>query len=175
MEQFWYVLFGGEHNISLAQECSRTVLVFFYGLLLLRLSGRRTFADWSAFDIILSIIIGSSLSRALTGSAPLPGTLAAAAVLVALHVLLGHLVASSRTLSRVIEGGPIELGADGRIDHRARRRTMISESDIHEALRARGLEDEGAAKRIVLEASGVISIIKKRIRRERNECPGRAV
>jgi len=28
-------------------------------------------------------------------------------------------------------------------------------------LRARGLEDEGAAKRIVLEASGVISIIKK--------------
>jgi uncharacterized membrane protein YcaP (DUF421 family) len=58
MEQYWYELFGSEHNLSLAQECARTVLIFFYGLLLLHLSGRRTFADWSAFDIILSIIIG---------------------------------------------------------------------------------------------------------------------
>src|SRR5689334_6360474 len=162
MEQFWYVLFGGEHNISIAQECSRTVLVFFYGLLLLRLSGRRTFADWSAFDIILSIIIGSSLSRALTGGAPLLGTLAAAAVLAALHVVVGHLVAYSRTLSVLIEGEPIELGADGRIDHRARRRTMISECDIYEALRARGLENERDTKRIVLEASGAISILKRK-------------
>jgi uncharacterized membrane protein YcaP (DUF421 family) len=161
MEQYWSELFGSEHNISLAQECARTVLIFFYGLLLLRLSGRRTFADWSAFDIILSIIIGSSLSRALTGGAPLLGTLAAAAVLAALHVLLGHLVAYSKTFSRIIEGGPIELGAGGQIDHRARRHSMISECDIREALRARGIEDERDTRRIVLEASGAISIIKK--------------
>jgi len=162
MEQYWYGLFGSAHNLSLAQECARTILIFFYGLLLLRLSGRRTFADWSAFDIILSIIIGSSLSRALTGGAPLLGTLAAAAVLAALHVVVGHLVAYSRTLSVLIEGEPIELGADGRIDHRARRRTMISECDIYEALRARGLENERDTKRIVLEASGAISILKRK-------------
>lgn len=167
MAQVGLEIFGSEHDISLVQECARTVLIFFYGLLLLRLSGRRTFADWSAFDIILSIIIGSSLSRALTGSAPLLGTLAAAAVLTALHVLLGHLVAYSRTLSRVIEGGPIELGADGRIDHRARRRTMISDCDIREALRAHGLEHEEMTRRIVLEASGAISIIKKTTGAER--------
>jgi uncharacterized membrane protein YcaP (DUF421 family) len=164
MEQLWYDLFGTEHNMSLAQECARTVLIFLYGLLLLRLSGRRTFADWSAFDIILSIIIGSSLSRALTGDAPLLGTFAAAAVLTVLHVLVGYLVASNTTLSRVIEGGPVELAIDGRIDHRARRRTMISEYDIREALRARGLEDVGDTKRIVLEASGAITVIKKKAR-----------
>ena len=162
MEQFWHDLFGSQHNVSLAQECARAVVIFFYGFLLLRLSGRRTFADWSAFDIILSFIIGSSLGGALYGAAPFLGTLAAAAALAVLHVLLGHLVASSKTLARAIEGGSVELVVDGRIDHRARRRMMISECDIREALRARGLEDESDVKRIVLEASGAISVIKKR-------------
>ena len=161
MEQFFTGLFGVQEHLTLAQECARAVLIFFYGLLMLRLSGRRTFGDWSAVDIILSIIIGSALARALTGNAPLPGTLAAAAVLTALHVAVGYLVASSKTLSRIVEGAPAELGADGTIDHRTRRRCMISECDIHEALRGEGLEDAQGTKRIVLEASGAISIIKK--------------
>ena len=79
-------VFGVEHNVSLAQECARAVLIFFYGLALLRLTGRRTFAHWSALDVLLSIIIGSNLSRALTGSVPLAGTLLASALLVGLHV-----------------------------------------------------------------------------------------
>ncbi|MGH8291183.1 MAG: hypothetical protein ACREV7_19635 [Steroidobacteraceae bacterium] len=41
----------------------------------MRLAGRRTFARWSALDMIVSIIMGSSLSRALTGAAPLGGTI----------------------------------------------------------------------------------------------------
>jgi len=162
MEQFLIGLFGLQNHLTLWQECARAVLIFFYGLLMLRLSGRRTFGDWSALDIIISIIIGSALARALTGSAPLPGTLAAAAVLTALHVTIGYLVAFSRTASRIVEGAPVELGANGSIDHRARRRSMISECDVHEALRAEGVEDAAATKRIVLEAGGAISIIKKR-------------
>jgi uncharacterized membrane protein YcaP (DUF421 family) len=39
---------------------------------------------------------------------------------------------------------------------------MISECDIHEALRAEGIEDASATKRIVLEPSGAISVIKQR-------------
>ena len=36
-------IFGGMKDLTLAQECARAVLVFFYGLVMLRLSGRRTF------------------------------------------------------------------------------------------------------------------------------------
>src|SRR5215813_3163488 len=107
-------IFGSEHNFGLWQECARAVLIFFYGLVLLRLSGRRTFADWSALDVILSIIVGSALARAMTGNAPLPGTLAAAATLTALHVLIAFFVARNKRFSLIIEGGPIELGAHGR-------------------------------------------------------------
>jgi uncharacterized membrane protein YcaP (DUF421 family) len=165
MDTFLTGVFGVENHLTLMQECSRAILIFFYGLLLLRLSGRRTFADWSALDVILSIVVGSALARAVTGSAPLPGTLAAAAVLTALHVLIASLVARNKWFSRVIEGGPIELGSKGHIDARTLSRNLISECDIHEALRAQGVEGASDTERIVLEASGAISVIKKRERR----------
>ena len=153
-------ILGSEHNVSLWQECARAVLIFFYGLALLRLSGRRTFAQWSALDVVLSIVIGSSLSRAMIGSAPLLGTLAACAALVALHVLLAHGVARSPAFSAIVEGSPVELGKDGAVDERQRLRHMISEGDLMESLRKKGIEDVRRTKRIVLEASGDITVIK---------------
>jgi uncharacterized membrane protein YcaP (DUF421 family) len=156
-------LFGSEHTITLGQECARAVLVFFYGLAMLRLSGRRTFASWSALDIIVSIIIGSSLSRVLTGAAPLAGTLAAVAVLVLLHLGVAYAIARSPGLSRLIEGNPVELARNGDLDEEVRLRHKISLSDLAEALRDHGLDglaDLARVRRMVLEPSGKISVIK---------------
>src|SRR6185437_1700945 len=114
-------LFGVKDHVSLSQGCARAVLIFFYGLLLLRISGRRTFGRWSALDIGVSIIVGSALGRALTGNAPLPGTMVAAAVMVGLHVLIANIVARFPRLARIIEGQSIILAEQGRIDHRARK------------------------------------------------------
>lgn len=153
-------VFGVEHNVSLAQECARAVLIFFYGLALLRLTGRRTFAHWSALDVLLSIIIGSNLSRALTGSVPLAGTLLASALLVGLHVMCAQGVARYKRLSAIIEGKPVDLGRNGSVDLQTRQRHMVSECDLMEALRKRGIEDVRGTKHIVLEASGEITVIK---------------
>ncbi len=51
-------IFGTSDHVSLAQECARAALIFFFGLALVRLSGRRVFAKWSALDIIVSITHG---------------------------------------------------------------------------------------------------------------------
>ncbi len=153
-------IFGGSHDLTTLQQCARAVLVFFYGLTLLRLSGRRTFAEWSALDIVLLIVIGSSLGRAVTGSVPLWGTLAACAVLCTLHIILAWAIAHKAWLARLVEGVAVELGQGGRIDTAMRKRYWISENDVAEALRKRGVEDVRRTKRIVLEASGEITVVK---------------
>jgi len=156
-------IFGIKDHVSLVQECARAILIFLYGLILLRLSGRRTFGHWSALDIVISIIVGSALGRAMTGSAPLPGTMAAAAVMVGLHVLIASAVARSRRLSRIVEGNPVILIEQGRIDHKARKNAMISECDLSEALRQEGVDGENGleeVKKMTLEPSGKISVIK---------------
>ncbi|WP_315927252.1 DUF421 domain-containing protein [Mesorhizobium sp. SP-1A] len=156
-------LFGVKDHVSLPQECARAFLIFFYGLILLRLSGQRTFGHWSALDIVLSIVVGSALGRAVTGNAPLPGTMAAAAVMVGLHVLVAIAVARSRSLSQLVEGRPIILVERGRVNHKARKDAMISESDLSEALRQEGIDGFSGIEEVetmTLEPSGKISIVK---------------
>ena len=153
-------LFGVTGQVTWAQECARAMLIFAYGLALVRLAGRRVFGKWAALDIIVSIVIGSNLSRALTGSAHLWGTLAATTLLMALHWILSHAAARSPWLSHLLEGRSIHLGRDGQMDERALARYAVSEADIQEALRSAGLEGTVGTRRIVLEPSGKISVLK---------------
>ena len=153
-------LVGQTHELTWAQECARAVLIFGYGLLLVRVAGRRVFGKWSALDIVVSIMVGSNLSRALTGSAPLWGTLAATTLLLGLHWVVAQGVARIASLSRLLEGGAIELGRDGDLDHRARRAFTVSEADLDEALRSAGIANASETRLIMLEPSGRISVLK---------------
>jgi uncharacterized membrane protein YcaP (DUF421 family) len=154
-------IFGPDKGISWGQECARAVLIFGYGLLLVRIAGRRVFGRWSAIDIVVSIIVGSNLSRALTGNAPLWGTLAATTLLMVLHWLLAHAAARIRWFSRLVEGGPIPLAKAGEADEQVLRTHGVSRADLHEALRDKGLEHVAETRLINLEPSGKVTILKK--------------
>lgn len=154
-------LFGTLRHVTIVQECLRAILIFAYGLTMLRISGRRTFARWSALDIIISIIVGSSLSRAMTGAAPLGGTLAAVAVLVILHLALAFAVTRSAWLSQLVEGRAVMLIENGKPDESAQRRHFVSTEDLNQALRQRGLASADQAKAVHLEANGRISVVKQ--------------
>ncbi|MBV9548874.1 MAG: DUF421 domain-containing protein [Alphaproteobacteria bacterium] len=163
MDQVLIAIFGVQNHLSTAQESARAVLIFFYGLLLLRLAGPRMFGHWSALDIAMTIMVGSALARAMTGSSPLIGTMAAAAVMAVLHVVIAHCVARNRRLAHFVEGRAVTLVDHGRIDEEARKRQKISESDFNEALRQEGIDGMAHianVKSMTLEPSGKISVVK---------------
>lgn len=154
-------IFGPQGQITWWQECNRAVAVFFFGLALVRISGRRTFGKWSALDIVVSIIIGSSLSRAITGSAALGGTMAASAAMMALHWVLAHAAARSPRLAQIVEGTSIELARDGQADRQALLRSAITRDDLLKSLRQSGVAEVDATNRVILEPSGKITVVKK--------------
>ena len=163
MDQMLLAIFGIQNHLSTLQEAARAVLIFAYGLLLLRLAGPRMFGHWSALDIVITIMVGSALARAMTGSAPLVGTMVAAAVMAFLHAALAHCVARNSRLAHLVEGQAVTLIDHGRIDHQARKRNMISEADLREALRQEGIDGEAHAanvKSMTLEPSGKLSVVK---------------
>ncbi|MGA9795154.1 MAG: YetF domain-containing protein [Rhizomicrobium sp.] len=161
MEQFFDTLFGIKDHLSFGQECARAVLIFVYGLAMLRFSGKRTFARWPALDLVITIVIGSNLSRALTGSAPLPGTLAAVAIMVGLHLVTTFAASRSTWWSRLLEGAGTPLAQHGNVDERERCRAFISDEDMKEALRQAGVEKMEDNKLMTLETNGKISVIHK--------------
>jgi len=154
-------VFGANKGLDWEQECARAVLIFLYGLLLVRVAGRRVFGRWAALDIVVSIIVGSNLSRALTGNAPLWGTLAATTLLMALHWAMAHGAARIRWFSRLVEGGPIRLAEDGEADERVLNSHGVSRADLHEALRDKGLEHVRETRLIMLEPSGNVTVLKR--------------
>ena len=154
-------LFGSINDVSIWQAVARALLVLAYGILAVRLVGRRIFGKWSALDIVVSIIVGSNLSRAITGSAPLWATLAATSALLFAHWLLAQAAARSTLFSRLFEGAPVWLARDGKVDDVTRRRRSVSDADIGEALRSSGVETIDDASEIVLEPSGHISSLRK--------------
>jgi uncharacterized membrane protein YcaP (DUF421 family) len=156
-------LLGTTHNVNAAQECVRALIIFLYGLVMLRLSGRRTFARMSALDSVITIVAGSVLAQGMTGSVPIGPAMIGVAVLIALHALVSFAVARSDALSRLIEGEAVPLLREGVLDERKRIVCKISRSDLAEALREKGLDglkDLHQAKKLQIEPSGKISVLK---------------
>lgn len=147
-------------DIAWWQMSIRAVLILAYGIGLVRLSGKRTFGKLTAFDIVLAIIVGSNLSRALTASAPFWQTLAATTVLAVLHWALGRLTIHHRGLGALIKGTPRQIIRDGVLDERAMRKGELSHGDLHEALRLHGLLGTEGIKAAWLERNGSISVVK---------------
>jgi uncharacterized membrane protein YcaP (DUF421 family) len=159
----WNDLIGSDpRTITVGQMCIRAVFIFFAGMLLVRFGGRRTFGKTTSFDIVVAVILGSILSRAMTGNARFLPTLAAAAVLMALHFIIAKATFFSPWMGRIFKGGETELIKNGEIQREALRKTSMTEHDLLEAARLKGAQDLGDIQTAVLERNGAISIFRKK-------------
>jgi uncharacterized membrane protein YcaP (DUF421 family) len=149
-------------TITAGQMCLRGIIVILFGLVLIRLFGRRAFGRQSPLDIVVTIVIGSNLSRAMTANARFLPTLAATAAIVVFYWLLEHLAVRSHAVSWLTKGMPIKLMRGGRLDSKTLKRAAVSEGDIEEAARSSGLPELGAVEDAVLERNGKISTLKRR-------------
>lgn len=158
---FLYAVIGRQDSVSWWQMAIRAVLLFVWGLLLVRLAGKRAIGQKAAFDTILAVIIGSMLSRAVTGDAPFLATALGTAVLVALHALLARLTYVSQWVGHLVKGKPAHLVHDGRLLEEAMADAKITEHDLIEAARKHGLEGLDPIKEAYIERGGEISVIPR--------------
>src|ERR1700753_2102170 len=108
-------LIGPDQGADTRQLCVRAVLLFVFGMLCIRIAGRRTFAQYSPLDIIVAIVVGSNISRIITGKAPFLSGIGATLLLVALYRAIAMLTLRWTALGRLIKGSPAPLILDGRI------------------------------------------------------------
>lgn len=155
-------LIGPDSGANTQQLCVRAVLIFFLGVLYVRIAGRRTFSHASPLDIVVALIAGSNLSRVMTGKADFWPTIAATLVLVLLHRLFARLTIRSGPLAKLMKAEPVVLVRDGAEDRNAMRRHGVGEMDLLEALRLQQAESPADVRLATLENSGKISVVPKR-------------
>ncbi len=136
-------------------------ILFFIGIAYIRIAGRRTFSHATPLDIVVALVVGSNLSRAMTGKAPFWPALAATLLLVVLHRVFALLTLRWAWLARLMKGQPVVLVRDGVEDRQAMRRHEIGEDDLLEGLRLEQVERPEQARLATLENSGRISVVRR--------------
>lgn len=164
MEEFFNTALGlGSEDLNWWQMSIRAVIVFIVALIIVRFGNHRVFGKNTAFDIVLGIVYGSVLSRAITGNSPFFPTIVAALVLILLHRFLAVIAfRTSFGFGNWIKGKPSVLIKEGEIQWDELRKNSITENDLKEAIRNSGYEGNiDKVNTAYLERSGNISIIRK--------------
>ncbi len=147
-------------EVNPLQMALRTLLIFVFTLLLVRLGSKRFLAEATAFDVIVGIMLGSIMSRAINGSAPFVPTLAAGLVMVGIHWLLGMLSYHLNWFGPIVKGNPILLIKDGEIQQKGLNKAGLSHHDLEQALRLQGCPpDFSLVKTACMERNGDISVL----------------
>lgn len=130
-------------------------------LIVLRLIGKRAFGDMTTFDIVVLMLVGSTLRLAITGDdkSPLSAVIGVIPIFL-LDKAMGWSCARWSWLDRMVEGKDSLLARGGRLVEGALRRHDMSEAAFRRALREKGLREVGDAAEVRLEANGKVSVLK---------------
>lgn len=144
-----------------AEDIARTlvvgVLAYVSLVIFLRISGKRTLAKLNAFDLVVTVALGSTLSAIL-----LQESIALAEGLTALAVLIGYLVTTLSIrwsgFAHLVRSEPTLLARDGQLCPKAMAEQRITEAESLSAIRASGGRSIDDVAFLVLESDGTFSV-----------------
>lgn len=137
-----------------------TVAIYISTLVAVRIAGRRTVAQLSAFDLIITIAIGSLLASACVSADPSYSQYMAALItLLLLQVAVAALRRRVSILSRLLEFEPQVVVRDGTVDlDKSLLGAQLTRAELESALRHQGVFDLGQVRLVVLEPTGKVSV-----------------
>src|SRR5262245_33446339 len=111
-------VFGGDYPVdplALHQIAARAAIIYLSGLVIVRIGKSRLISRTTSLDVILGFILGSLLSRGITGHASISGTMLASSVIVAVHWVLTAVACRSHGFGTLFKGNSELVVEDGKI------------------------------------------------------------
>lgn len=147
---------------SLTRTLVVGVLAYITLIVFLRISGKRTLSKMNAFDLIVTVSLGSTLATVLLSKdvALADGALAFA-VLIGLQFAVTWSSVRVRWVRRAATGEPLMLLYRGQFLPAALRRARVTEGEVLAAVRASGIASLGLIEAVVLETDGSFSVVQQ--------------
>jgi uncharacterized membrane protein YcaP (DUF421 family) len=130
-------------------------------VLLLRISGKRTLTKLNAFDLVVTVALGSTLATVLLSkSVALVEGVLALGLLVFLQYAITWLSVRSPQFQALIKAEPTLILHRGQFLEGAMRQQRVTREEILAAIRAGGAADVSQVAAAVLETDGSISVVQ---------------
>ncbi len=151
----WFDSWSDVWRVLLVGPASYAALV-----VLLRTSGKRTLAKLNAFDLIVTVALGSTLATIfLSKDVSWSEGVVALGVLALLQLVVASLTSRVPATRSVVTSRPTLVFEDGHPLRESLRRQRLSEAEVWQAIRGTGVGDLAAVAAVVLEADGTLSVI----------------
>lgn len=131
-------------------------------VLMLRVSGKRTLSKMNAFDLVVTVALGSILATiTLSKDVALAEGAAAIAVLVGLQFVVAWLSARFKAVSQLVKAEPALLFHHGEFLRAAMKRERVAEDEVRAAIRGGGKGALENVEAVILETDGSFSVISQ--------------
>jgi uncharacterized membrane protein YcaP (DUF421 family) len=129
-------------------------------VVVLRASGKRTLAKLNAFDLVVTVAIGSTLATAfLSSDVSWVEGVAALSLLALLQFVVATVTARYPRVRAVVTAEPTLVLRDGILLEHALTQQRLTASEVRQSIRASGHGDVKEVAAVVLETDGTLSVI----------------
>jgi uncharacterized membrane protein YcaP (DUF421 family) len=150
-------------SIQVWELILRSVVVYSFLLVLIRLTGKRQVGQLAPFDLVLLLVLSNAIQNSMNGGDnSLTGGLISAVTLVTLNAAIGLATYRSKRLEALVEGRPQILIHNGKLYEQVMRDAKLTRHELNSALRQNGVECVEDVRTAVLENNGSISVVPRK-------------
>lgn len=146
---------------SLVRTLVVGVLAYVALVVFLRISGKRTLSKMNAFDLVVTVALGSTLATILLAKdVALAEGMLAFALLISLQFVVTWSSVRARWVRRLATGEPLMLLYCGEMLPGALRKARVTRDEVRAAVRSSGSGSLDNVYAVVLETDGSFSVVQ---------------
>jgi uncharacterized membrane protein YcaP (DUF421 family) len=150
-------------DIPILEKILRTVIVYVFLVVGLRLAGKREMAQLNPFDLVVLLVLSNAVQNAIIGNDnSVAGGILGAVTLLVVNGIVVRFLYDRRKLDELIEGEEDVLIENGQVNMEHLRRELIRLPQLETAARKQGFESLDEVDKAVLEPGGTLVFLRKK-------------
>lgn len=146
---------------ELAMTALRAAAVYALMLVVIRLLGKRTVGMFTAFDLLVALMLGEIVDEVIYGDVSFAQGGIAIGVIALAKYLTSLLSYWDHGFNKLLEGQPTEVIRHGELVQKGMRREHMNRHDVMTELRLAGIDDIREVKKATVETDGELSVIRE--------------
>lgn len=140
----------------------RAGIIYFFIILAVRLMGKRQVGELKPHELVITILLSAIAVIPLEeNSMPLANCIVPILLFISMEIIVSVLSMKSIWFRNLVQGRPIFIIRNGKLDQKKLRQMRFTIDDIVDALRQKDIFDISEVRDAVVETNGTISVLPK--------------
>lgn len=140
----------------------RAVIIYITVILAVRIMGKRQIGELKPHELVVTVLVSQVASIPLEdNSMPLANMFIPILIFVSFEILVSAISMKSLSFRNLLQGRPIFVIKNGRLDEKQLKRLRFTMDDLVDAIRQKDIFDMSTVQDAVIETNGTVSVLQK--------------